>query len=429
MTSGNSSSGNSSSSRMGLGWLPMVLLVVVGMFAQYRYSIVEKLILRAPSQLGLNQAQQSARAKLLNTQVPTDKSKVDFDIFWEVWDVLESDYVDQSKLDATKMVDGAVSGMTASLGDPYTAYLPPKAFERTGEDLAGSFYGVGIELGYKNGVLAAIAPLADSPAEKAGVKAGDLILHVKDEAKNLDADTTQWSLSEAVDNIRGPKGSSVVLTLVREENPEPMEVTLTRDEIVVKSVELSFVEQAGKRVAHLKLMRFGERTMAEWNDAVSQIGQQKGSMQGIVLDMRNNPGGLFDDALAIASDFIPQGVIVTQQGRSTKQDFTSRGTGRLAQIPLVVLVNKGSASASEIVAGALRDRLDVKLIGEKTFGKGTVQDRKDLSNGGGVHVTIAKWLLPGGSWIHEEGIPVQTEIKDNLETEEDEQLTKAIEEL
>lgn len=411
------------------GWnvIVVILLVVAGMFAQYRYSLVERVILRNSSKLGSALSLGAERARVQNADAPANHSDVNFGIFWEVWDVLENNYVDQTKLDATKMVDGAVAGMTSSLGDPYTSYLPPKDFERTGEDLAGAFYGVGIELGYKNGILAAVAPLADSPAEKGGVKAGDLIIRVKDTAKSLDADSSQWSLSEAVDNIRGPKGSQVTLTLAREEAKEPIEVTLTRDEIVVKSVELTYVEQGSKKVAHVKLSRFGERTMAEWDGVVKDIVSQKNSLSGIVLDMRNNPGGLFDDAIAVASDFIPEGVIVSQQGRTTKQDFTSRGTGRLANMPLVVLVNKGSASASEIVAGALRDRLSAKIVGEKTFGKGTVQDRRDLSNGGGVHVTIAKWLLPGGSWIHETGIPTDPEIKDNPETEEDEQLQKAIE--
>ncbi len=301
-------------------WTNLVILLVgvAGMFAQYRYSLVERLILRAPSGLDLGTQTEVARARLINTEAPKDKQAVSFDIFWEVWDVLENNYVDPAKLDTTKMVDGAVSGMTASLEDPYTAYLPPKAFERTGEDLAGAFYGVGIELGYKDGVLAAVSPLADSPADKAGVKAGDLIIRVKDEAKQLDADSSQWPLSEAVEKIRGPKGSQVILTLVREGAPEPFPLTLTRDEIVIKSAEVSVVDFNGKKAAHVKLSRFGERTTDEWSSVVSTILKERPNISGVILDMRNNPGGLFDDAVTIASDFIPEGVLVSQQGRQSK---------------------------------------------------------------------------------------------------------------
>jgi carboxyl-terminal processing protease len=276
-----------------------------------------------------------------------------------------------------------------------------------------------------------MAPLDDSPAAKAGVQAGDLIIRVKDEAKGIDEDTNNWSLNHAVDIIRGPRNSEIILTLFRKNNGnEPFEVKLKRDEIVVKSVKLEFVEHNGKKAAHINLSKFGERTIDEWDEAVAEILKQRSSISGVVLDMRNNPGGFFDDAIAIASDFIPNGVVVSQKGRTVDQDFNATGNARLKGVPVVVLVNGGSASASEIVAGALRDQINAKLVGQKTFGKGTVQDRRDLANGGALHITIARWMMPKGEWIHETGIPATVEVQDNPETpDQDEMLQKAIDEL
>jgi carboxyl-terminal processing protease len=373
----------------------------------------------------------SALSQLVNTDTGAKKN-VNFGIFWEVWGLLEKDYVDPSKIDADKMVNGAIGGMTASLEDPYTMYLPPVDNQRSGEDLAGSFYGIGIELGYVDGVLAVITPLNGTPAQLAGLQAGDLILRIKDPSKKLDTDTANMSIDKAVNAIRGEKGTEVTLNIARkakegEVQKEPFDVSVKRGEIIVPSAELTFVESNGKRVAHLKLSRFGERTNGEWDSAVQQILKEKNNISGIVLDMRNNPGGFFDGAIDVASEFIPSGVVVSQQGRYSNQDYSVRRSARLNGIPVEVLVNRGSASASEIVAGALRDRLHAKLIGERTFGKGTVQDRRELSNGGGVHITVGKWLLPSGEWIHHEGIPVDVEVTNNPDTPEDEVLNKAIE--
>jgi carboxyl-terminal processing protease len=398
------------------------LLLILGGVVGYKYGQTGQLPLN--SQVWLNQS-----GAVTSKEQPEKYQSVSFSTFWEVWESLEREYLKTDKLVPTDMVNGAISGMTSALGDPYTVYLPPVDNQRSGEDLAGSFYGVGIELGYINNTLAVVSPLAGMPAERAGVKAGDLILHVKDESKSFDEDTAGWSLNEAVSHIRGEKGTSVTLTLLREGATEPITTTLTRDEIVVPTVELSFEGEGNDRVAHLKLMKFGERTPSEWDTAVAQILQQKNGIKGIVLDMRNNPGGFFDGAIAISSDFIENGVVVSQKGKFSKQDFRAQGVARLDGIPLVVVVNRGSASAAEIVAGALKDELNATLVGEKTFGKGTVQDRKELTNGGGLHVTVAEWLTPDGSSIHEAGIPVSIEVSDNAETEEDEVLQRAMQEL
>lgn len=410
-----------------------LLLLSLGIVVGYRYGTTGSLPygLKIPF-LQSVQTQNTTLSQLIGSPTPTRiNQNVDFDVFWEAWSTLEADYLDKDKLEAKKMVDGAISGLTSSLEDPYTIYLPPTENKRSGEDLAGSFYGIGIELGYIDGVLAVVAPLKGTPAEKAGLQAQDLILRVKDKQAGLDEDTANWSLNEAVEKIRGPKNSIITLTILRKDNgSEPKEIDVARGEIVVESVKLEFIEHAGKRVAHLSISKFGERTLEEWNDAVKQILAQESSIDGIVLDMRNNPGGFFDRSIEVASDFVKKGVIVTQKGKFSSQDFNTQGKARLADFPLVVLVNRGSASASEIVAGALRDDLGAKLVGEKTFGKGTVQDRKELSNGGGMHVTVGRWLLPKGSWIHDEGIPVDVEVKDDPQTQDvDEMLIKAIEEL
>ncbi|MBU0576631.1 S41 family peptidase [Patescibacteria group bacterium] len=399
-----------------------VLLLALGGVVGYRYGRSGEFSTRIPL------------SQIINIQAPSDKQNLDFAVFWEVWGHLDQTYLEPEKLNAKEMVNGAISGMTAAIGDPYTTYLPPQQNQRSAEDLAGSFYGVGIELGYIDETLAVIAPLAGTPAEKAGIMAGDLILHLKDTTKGLDEDTIGLSLNEAVDKIRGEKNTKITLTLLRKNGQdnqygEPFDVDIARGEIVVESIKLEFVEHDDKRVAHLKVSKFGERTPKEFDQAVGQILTQGYQLDGILLDLRNNPGGFFDDAIDLASEFIESGVVVSQKGKFTKQDFNAKGKARLTKFPLLVLVNRGSASASEILAGALRDQLNVKLIGENTFGKGTVQDRRELSNGGGLHVTIARWLLPKGDWINEAGIPVNVEVKDNLDTKEDEVVLRAIEEL
>lgn len=411
-----------------------VLLLWVGTMVGFQYSQTGKLPFNLEKVSFISGSINREQGKQSDRLIGSPKSsneKVNFDTFWEVWGYLERDYLEPEKIDAAKMVHGAIAGMTASLGDPYTAYLPPEDNQRNGEDLAGSFYGVGIELGYVEGVLAVIAPIDGSPASKAGVEAGDLIIKVKDVKKGVDEETTGWTLDKAVNIIRGGKNEPVVLTLVRpnSEKKEPFEIEIIRDEIIVKSVTLEFKEQNGKKVAYIKLSRFGERTEQEWEAAVTQIVEKKKEIAGIVLDMRNNPGGFFDTSITVASEFFKNGIVVSQKGKVQTKDFNAKGKARLVGVPTVVLVNKGSASASEIVAGALKDNISAKLVGEKTFGKGTVQDRRELSNGGGVHITIGRWLMPKGEWIHHEGIPVDVEVKNDPETEEDEVLIKGIEEL
>lgn len=358
---------------------------------------------------------------------PADKQDIDFALFWDVWDKLSNTYLDKEVLLPEKMVYGAIKGMVASLGDPYTVFLEPEENKQAREDLNGSFEGVGIQLGYKDGQLAVIAPLAGMPAEKAGVKAGDLILKIEDR------DTEGISLPEAVRLIRGPEGTKIKLTLLHEREEKPYEVTIVRETIIVPSVEVEFIEERCEGedepclITHLKLMRFGDRTNEEWNEAVDEILKYP-SIEGVILDLRNNPGGYLDGSVFIASEFLSSGVVV-QQGNAdgTKDVYSVNRNGEILDQPLVILVNRGSASASEIVAGALQEAQRARVVGEATFGKGTIQEAQELSGGAGLHITTARWLLPNGKSIDKEGIMPDYEVADNPETEVDEQLEKGIE--
>lgn len=403
-----------------------ILLIVLGLMAGFRYANEGSLFGRQITVLD-DLAKKTQTSNFSKLVANSKKAPVSMDTFWEVWQLVEKDYLETSEINENKMMDGAISGMVSGLGDPYTMYLPPEDNAKAEEDLAGSFYGVGIELAYIDGAVGIMAPLDGSPGEKAGLLAGDIIVHVKDDSKKLDEDTTKWTLDDAVKNIRGPKGSPVVLTVYRKSDNSSKDITVIRDEIIVKSVTLEFIKVKGKDIAHLKLSKFGERTTDEWNQAVAEIVGKKNQIDGLVLDLRNNPGGFFDVAIDVASDFVKSGVVVSQKSKYNTKNYNSTGVARLAGIKTVVLVNKGSASASEIVAGALRDDLKLKLIGEKSFGKGTVQDRRELSNGGGLHITVARWLTPSGNWIHKDGLPVDVEAAQNYDTPEDEVLEKAAE--
>lgn len=405
-----------------------MLLLVLGGVVGYRYAIYGRIF----NSISLPFLPKNTSFQVSHdSKKPSKYNSLDFKVFWEVWDALEKNYLYTQELDHDQMLEGAVGGIATALEDPYTVFLPKEANERNGEDLSGAFYGVGIELGYIDQTLAVVAPLKGTPAEAAGIQAGDLIIHVKDTAKGLDEDTSGWSLTEAVEKIRGKKDTEVILTLYREPDDgsvkAPFDVSVKRGEIVVKSVEMEEKEINGKKIAHISLSRFGERTKDEWDEVVKQILEKKDQYNGIILDMRNNPGGYLETSIDIASDFVKKGIVVSQKGKYETIDYKTTGTARLADLPVIVLVNQGSASASEIVAGALKYDNNNKLVGEQTFGKGTVQERVELSDGAGLHVTIAEWIMPNGESINKKGIPVDVEIKQDYTTEEDEVLNKAVE--
>lgn len=382
-------------------------------------------------QLGFREAQTgwsqgSLRSDMINTQAPKNIT-VDFKLFWDTWDLLGRSYLDKKAIDPQKMVYGAVSGMVSAIGDPYTVFLPPTQQKSSKEELSGAFDGVGIQLGFnKDKRLVVMAPLSGTPAEKAGIKPQDLIVKINDK------DTTNITLPEAVQLIRGPKGTEVTLTTFRDGDSDTKNYSLTRDTIVVKSVEVSYKNTpGGKNAAVMKLSRFGENTNKEWDEAVNDILAKK--PQAVILDLRNNPGGFLEGAVFIGSEFLDGGDVVLQENaKGEKSAYKVNRTGKLLQMPLVVLINKGSASASEIVAGALQDRKRAKAIGEQSFGKGTIQEAQDLSQGTGIHITVAKWLTPNGRWVNDtQGLEpdVKIEVPKDIKQDDtkDVQMDKALE--
>lgn len=341
--------------------------------------------------------------------------KTDLSLFWRVWGTLEEKYLDKNKLNRDKMVNGAIGGLVSSLGDPYTVYLAPEQNKNFKDNLSGKYSGVGIQLGYRSGKMVVIAPLDETPASREGVKPNDQILKIDDK------DTQDITLPQAVSLIRGVPGTKVKLSLLHEGKEKPYEVTLTREEITIKSVILKNLSD----VAYLKLTQFGDNAKEEWDKEVGEILSK--NYQKIILDLRNNPGGRFDKAVVIASEFLEKGVVARQEWHNgKKQEYPVLGGGKLTKVPLVVLVNKGSASASEILAGALQDHKRSKIVGEKTFGKGTVQEVEEFDNGGGLHISSSKWLTPEGTWVDEtKGLKPDREVK--TESDEPKESQEALE--
>ena len=361
----------------------------------------------------------------ISREVPQNKN-VSFNLFWQVWDTLGAKYFDKSKLNAQNLVYGAIEGMVSAVGDPYTMYLPPSENKVVDEDLSGSFEGVGIEIGYRSTQLAVISPLPGSPAEKAGVKPGDYIVHIKDLEKEIDINTSGMLLPDAVKAIRGKAGSKVTLTLIRDGEEKPIETEITRAKMDVPSVVIKFVGK-DEEIAHIKINKFSGDTVKEWNDAVA-VFLKNPKAKSIILDLRFDPGGYLQASIDIAGEFIATGktAVIEERGDGGRTEYKVERYGKLLKTPVVVLINGGSASASEILAGALRDQRDIKLIGEKSFGKGTIQEPVEINGGSGLHVTVAKWLTPNGTWVHEKGLIPDTEVKDDENTTTDEQLQEAI---
>lgn len=373
---------------------------------------------------------------ILNASTPSNLKNIDFSLFWDTWSTVEQKFIDKKKLDPQKMFYGAIKGMVASLDDPYTFFLTPDENKQSKDDLGGKFEGIGAQLGLKDNQIIIVAPLKNSPAEKVGIKTGDIIVKVDDQS------VKGWSLPQAVSKIRGNKGTKVKLTISR--NGKELDFTIIRDQITVESVELSYVSRQDcssncPSVALLKINQFGDNTNEEWDAKIDEIAQKWSQKQikGLVLDLRDNPGGYLDSAVYLANEFLPAGKLIVKQESTTSEnkDYYSDRPGKLQDIPLIILLNKGSASASEILSGSLRDHKRATLVGEKSFGKGSVQEALQLKTGAGLHVTVAKWILPNGDWVNGKGIepqiPVENKISDGntLTKENDAQLEKAIEQI
>ncbi len=346
---------------------------------------------------------------------------VDFSLFWDVWSKVENEYVDPSKIDAKKMAYGAISGMLRALDDPYTLFLPPDESKKFQDDMRGDFEGIGAEIGLRKDVLTIIAPIEGTPAQKAGLQPQDMILKIND------ASTDNLNLDEAVNLIRGPKGTAVRLLVMRDGWKEPKEIEIVRDKINIPVLKLEF---KNSDIAYIRLYQFTENSPDEFDKAAKQV--LKSNAKGIILDLRNNPGGYLEAAVNIAGWFLKSGDVAAIEdfGNGQKTEYHSRGNGSLGDLPVIVLVNQGSASASEILAGALRDDKGSKLVGQKTFGKGSVQQLDNLANGASLKITIAKWLTPSGQSIMNEGLEPDVKVEitdDDVSNSRDPQLDKALE--
>jgi len=352
-------------------------------------------------------------------------ANVDFGLFWDAWAKVQEKFVNRSNLDSQKMVYGAVSGMVKSLGDPYTVFLSPELSKQFNEDIKGSFDGIGAEIGIRKDVLTIIAPLEGSPAQKAGLLAGDQILKINATS------TVDLTIDEAVNFIRGPKGSLVTLTIFRSGWNDPKDFKIIRDTIQVPVIKYQTkIEPNGKKIAYVQLYQFTENAGDEFKKTANQI--LNSSAEGIILDLRNNPGGYLEVAVDIASWFLgkDQVVVIEDYGNGNKRQSKSLGYNKLGQYSVVVLINEGSASASEILAGALRDNRGIKLVGNKSFGKGSVQELEPLDKGASLKVTIAKWLTPSGHSIADEGLEPDVKVdrtQEDIDANRDPQLDKAME--
>ncbi len=379
------------------------------------------------------------KVTIVNKEPVASASTVDFSLFWSVWDKIVNGYYDKKVVDPQKMLYGAISGMVQSLGDPYTMFLPPVQQTSFQQQLAGQFTGIGAELGMKDKQIIIISPLVGSPAEKAGIKAQDTILGVDG------VNVANWTLPQAVEKIRGPKGTKVVLQILHKGSESTVNITIVRDVITVKSVDgwvkqiknidtigdsLKNSDKKDDSIVYLRLSQFGDNTNKDWSALVATLLPKINSEhpKGVIVDLRNNPGGYLTDAVYIASEFLPIGTsVVLQDNGIDKTPLSVNRQGNLMNIPVVVLINKGSASASEIVSGALRDNKRAKLVGDISFGKGTIQQALDLGSGAGLHVTIAKWLTPNGTWVHGKGLTPDVQISlDPKDPARDTQLEKAI---
>lgn len=357
---------------------------------------------------------------LIPNSAPPEDMDTLFRPFWQAWEIVHNQYVDQPVDDITLM-RGAIRGMLDSLGDQHTSYMDPEQFRQANIPLRGEYEGIGAWVDTTTEYLTIVSPMPDSPAEKAGLKAGDQIIAIDgDDMTGIDGNV-------ALQRVIGPAGTEVTLTILREGEPEPFDVTLNRAHIVVPSVQSEMLED---RIGYIQLSTFGDTTTEDLRRALENLRSENPT--GLILDLRNNGGGGLQTAIEVASEFVGDGAIMYEEyGDGSRDTYNAIKGGLATEIPLVVLINEGSASASEIVAGAVQDTGRGKLVGVTSFGKGSVQTWVPLKdNQGAVRVTIARWLTPNGRTIHEVGLDPDLVVElteEDIEAERDPQLDKAIE--
>ena len=338
----------------------------------------------------------------------SSKNKVDISLFWQVWDLLESEYVEKDKVSEENRMYGAIKGLVDSYDDQATIFLDPEETEDFNLSNSGKYFeGIGAELGYEDGAIIIVSPIDGSPAKAAGIRPGDYILSIDDyDVKNGD------NVYEIVQKIRGEAGTKVKLEILHKGDLEPVELEITRGEITVPSMTLTYIGDK-KDIAYIDIARFTEASLNEWKskwDAVVEDIDSKG-VDKVLIDLRGNPGGYFDAGVYAADDFLDVGKVISQQedGKGNIQTFDSDSGGKLIGKKVVILVDEGSASASEIFAGALQQNDVATVVGSKTYGKGTAQTVVDLSGGSSIHITILKWLLPDGTWLNKEN-PITPDV-------------------
>lgn len=388
--------------------------------------IIIAVLLIASTFFGFYAGQQEGERKAVNQffsqGAGENASNLDFTLFWETWQTLKEKFIDKTKFDNQKMLYGAISGVVNSLKDPYTVFMDPEESKRFFEDVSGKFEGVGMEIGQKKGQLQIISPLEGTPAQKAGLRAGDKIIKIDGIFAN------ELTIDDAVGKIRGDKGTEITLTIFREGWNDTKEFKIVRDVIMVPSLKW---EIKNDNIAYIKLYQFSEEAGYDFKKASLEI--LKSPAKRIILDLRNNPGGYLEISKEIASLFLKKGSVVAIEdfgGKTESKKYIADGNDIFSEFPIVVLINQGSASASEILAGALRDNRQIKLIGETSFGKGSVQEIKNLNNGSSLKVTVAKWLTPKGESISDHGLipDIEIEITDkDYQDDKDPQLDKALE--
>lgn len=330
-----------------------------------------------------------------NVAALSNKTYERLKVFTDCLEIVKKNYVEDVKTE--DLITGAIEGMLSSL-DPYSAYLDPDMYSELKVETKGSFGGLGIEIAIKDGILTVISPIEDTPAYRAGIKAGDKIVKINEES------TKGLNLMECVKRMRGPKGTHVTLTIFREGSTQTQEVSMVRDIIKIQSVKYKTLE---KGYGYLRISQFQEKTSADAAKALEALQKENPEgMRGLILDLRNDPGGLLEEAVDVSDLFLDSGVIVSIKGRNEEEKtvFNAHKEGTMPPWPMVVLVNQGSASASEIVAGALQDYGRAVIMGSKTFGKGSVQTIIPLDDGSGIKLTTARYYTPKGRSIHEKGI-------------------------
>lgn len=358
---------------------------------------------------------------------PNEKITADFGVFWQAWDKIKNLHIKKSEINDQELVYGAISGMIESLGDPNTVFFNPVDAKKFDEDIRGYFGGIGAELGLRDKQIIIVAPLKNTPAERVGLKPQDVILKVND------TDLTGMNIYDAVKLIRGEPGTVVRLLVDREGFKNPQEFEIQREIIHIPSIEWKMLDD---RIAYIQISNFNQDTPTAFYEALVRA-MMINNAKGIVLDLRNNPGGYLDVAVNLAGWFLKRGepVVIERFASGEENILRANGNGFLSTTPVVILINRGSASASEILAGALRDNRGVKLVGEKSFGKGTVQQLETLKDGSSLKVTIANWLTPKGQLIETNGLAPDYEVvltpesleNANKDSKQDLQLQKAVE--